>query len=132
MNATAAHRALWGAITVTGRGINMKLFSGFLQYIYNKSLNVSIKNKVKYVLLSMCTLISLLFVTVNYRLTGSWLEELVLVNYHEIATKQFEFIEYWMERRAEHAEKLSRAPLIVNVANIITSGGSLGGQVRRP
>lgn len=108
----------------------MKLFSRFLQYIYNKSLNVSIKNKVKYVLLSVCTLISLLFVTVNYRLTGSWLEELVLVNYHEIATKQFEFIEYWMERRAEHVEKLSRAPLIVNAANIISSGGSMGGQVR--
>ncbi|HPJ43473.1 MAG TPA: methyl-accepting chemotaxis protein [Spirochaetota bacterium] len=127
MNATGVLQAPWGATAATGRGISMKLFSRFFRYIYDKSINVSIKNKVKYVLLSVCTLISLLFVAVNYRLTGSWLEELVLVNYHEIATKQFEFIEYWMERRAEHVEKLSRAPLIVNAANIISSGRDVGG-----
>jgi len=108
----------------------MKQFFRFLNFIYEKNINISIKNKVKYVLLAVCTLISLLFVTVNYSLTGSWLQDLVLVNYHEIATKQFEFIEYWMERRAEHVEKLSRAPLIVNAGNALAGGGDPGSAAR--
>lgn len=108
----------------------MKLISRIFKFINEKNRNISIKNKVKYVLLAVCTLISLLFVAVNYSLTGAWLQELVLVNYHEIATKQFEFIEYWMERRAEHVEKLSRAPLIINAADIISSGRDVGGSAR--
>lgn len=85
-----------------------------LKKVIDLNQNFSIKSKVKYVLISVCVLISLIFVGVNYLLTGSWIQELVLANYSEIATKQFEFIEYWMERRAEHVEKLSKAPLIVN------------------
>lgn len=91
--------------------------------VYSVIKNISIRNKVKYVLLSVCVFISLIFVAVNYLLTGSWLQDLVLANYSEIATKQFEFIEYWMERRAEHIEKLSKAPLVIEAAGQLDRGG---------
>ncbi len=92
--------------------------------------NISIKNKVKYVLLGVCVLISLIFVSVNYFLTGSWIQDLVLANYSEIATKQFEFIEYWMERRAEHVENLSKVPVIKGAASAFDSTGRLSPSAR--
>ena len=87
--------------------------------------NISISNKVKYVLLTVCIFISLIFVAVNYFATGSWLQKLVLENYSEIATKQFEFIEYWMERRAEHIERFSRTPIIIDAAAQLNQAGRL-------
>lgn len=80
----------------------------------NLKQNMSIKNKVKYVLLAVSVLISFFFISVNYFFTGSKVQEMVLENYNEIATKQFEYIEYWMERRAEHVEKFSKMPAIVD------------------
>ncbi len=93
--------------------------------LYDRIKNISIRNKVKYVLLTVCLFISLIFVAVNYLLTGSWIQDMVLRNYSEIATKQFEFIEYWMERRAEHIEKLSKVPIIVESAIQLDRGGRL-------
>lgn len=93
--------------------------------IYVRITNISIRNKVKYVLLAVCLFISLIFVSVNYVFTGSWIQDLVLANYSEIATKQFEFIEYWMERRVEHVEKLSKTPIIIEAANQLDRGGRL-------
>lgn len=94
-----------------------------LTRVINRIHNASIRNKVKYVLLTVCILITLIFVAVNYLLTGSWIEEMVLSNYSEIATKQFEFIEYWMEWRAEHIEKMSKAPVIVDGASQLNTRG---------
>jgi methyl-accepting chemotaxis protein len=85
--------------------------------------NMSIRNKVRNILLAVCIFISLIFVAVSYFFTGSWLEDLVISNYTEIATKQFEFVEYWMERRAEHIEKLSEAPIIVAASLQFSRGG---------
>jgi methyl-accepting chemotaxis protein len=96
-----------------------------IKRVYNRIKNISIRNKVKYVLLAVCLFISLIFVSVSYLLTGSWIQDLVLANYSEIATKQFEFIEYWMERRAEHIEKLSKTPLIVEAAVQLDRAGRL-------
>lgn len=87
--------------------------------------NISISNKVKYVLLAVCVFISIIFVTVNYFITGSWLQDVILQNYSEITTKQFEFIEYWMERRAEHIEKLSQSPVIIDAAAQLNQSGRL-------
>ncbi len=93
--------------------------------IKSKLSNMSISNKVKYVLLTVCIFISLIFAAVNYFATGSWLQNLVLENYSEIATKQFEFIEYWMERRAEHIERFSQAPIIIDAAAQLDRSGRL-------
>ncbi|HPV39811.1 MAG TPA: methyl-accepting chemotaxis protein [Spirochaetota bacterium] len=101
-----------------------------IKRLYDWVKNISIRNKVKYTLLGVCLIISLIFVAVNYFLTGSWIQDLVLQNYSEIATKQFEFIEYWMERRAEHIEKFSKAPIIVEAADQLDRGGRLNPNTR--
>jgi len=111
---------------MAGREVMMKLKIEPVKWIRN----ISIKNKVKYVLLGVCVLISLIFVSVNYFLTGSWIQDLVLANYSEIATKQFEFIEYWMERRAEHVENLSKVPVIKGAASAFDSTGRLSPSAR--
>jgi len=103
------------------KGRNMNLSAKVINWFQN----FSIRNKVKYALLGVSILISLIFVTVNYVLTGSWIEEMVISNYTEIATKQFEFIEYWMESRAEHVEKLSKSPILAEAANQLDRGGRL-------
>lgn len=96
-----------------------------LNLIISLNRNISIRNKVKYVLLAVCILISSIFVAVNYFLTGSWIQQMVISNYSEIATKQFEFIEYWMEWRAEHVEKLSKSKIIVDAASQLNYSGRL-------
>jgi len=93
--------------------------------ITNRLANISISNKVRYVLMSVCIFISLIFVAVNYFITGSWLQNLVIENYSEITTKQFEFIEYWMERRAEYIEKFSGSRIIMDAASRIDTSGRL-------
>ncbi|HOD13939.1 MAG TPA: methyl-accepting chemotaxis protein [Spirochaetota bacterium] len=85
--------------------------------------NMSIRNKVRNILLAICIVISVIFLGVSYFVTGGWIRDLVVQNYSEIATKQFEFVEYWMERRAEHIEKLSESPIIVAASNQFSRGG---------
>ena len=85
--------------------------------------NMSIRNKVRNILLAICVFISLIFVAVSYFLTGSWIGDLVIRNYGEIATKQFEFIEYWMERRVENIEKVSESPVVVASSLQCSRGG---------
>lgn len=85
--------------------------------------NMSIRDKVRNILLAICIIISVIFLGVSYYITGGWIQNLVIQNYSEIATKQFEFIEYWMERRAEYIEKFSESPLVVAASNQFNRGG---------
>ncbi|OHD64403.1 MAG: hypothetical protein A2176_01600 [Spirochaetes bacterium RBG_13_51_14] len=78
--------------------------------------NTSITKRVRYVLLAVCIVISLIFLTVSYFYTGGSIRNQVVENYGELVTKQFEFIEYWIERRVEHIEKISEIPIIVEAA----------------
>lgn len=57
--------------------------------------------------------ILLVFLLINYVINRRLITRVVEHNYSEIATKQFEFIEYWMERRVEVVEKLSHSQAVI-------------------
>lgn len=78
--------------------------------------HLSIKSIIKTVLISICVLITFVFMGISYFYTGKRISDMIVENYSEICTKQFEFLEYWLERRAEHIEKLSEAPAVITAA----------------
>jgi len=57
--------------------------------------------------------ILLVFLLANYIINRRMITRMVEHNYAEIATKQFEFIEYWMERRVEVVEKLAHSQAVI-------------------
>lgn len=57
--------------------------------------------------------ILLVFLLANYIINRRMITRMVEHNYAEIATKQFEFIEYWMERRVEVVEKLAHSKAVI-------------------
>ena len=82
----------------------------YLKQLVNK--NKSITKSIRYAFILIVILISLSFLSITYFYTGNQIEQSIVNNYHEILLKQFEFIEYWLENKAEHIEKLSTASIV--------------------
>ncbi|HQQ49557.1 MAG TPA: methyl-accepting chemotaxis protein [Spirochaetota bacterium] len=82
----------------------------YLKQLVNK--NKSITKSIRYAFILIVVLISLSFLSITYFYTGNQIEQSIVNNYHEILLKQFEFIEYWLENKAEHIEKLSTASIV--------------------
>lgn len=84
--------------------------SEYLKQLVNK--DKSITKSIRYALILTVILISLSFLLITCFYTANQMEQSMVNNYHEILLKQFEFIEYWLENKVEHIEKLSTASII--------------------
>src|SRR4030042_3068161 len=65
------------------------------------------------VMITVIMSILLTFLLMNYITNRNLIAGIVERNYMETATKQFEFIDYWMERRVENIETISNAPAVI-------------------
>ncbi|MBP7603804.1 MAG: methyl-accepting chemotaxis protein [Spirochaetes bacterium] len=65
----------------------------------------------------------LVFLAANYIINRALIFRMIDNNYREIATKQFEFIEYWMERRVETIETIAQARPVIEAAAQSGRGG---------
>jgi methyl-accepting chemotaxis protein len=88
----------------------------------------TLKNKGLIVTMAGFTVGTLLvFLVANYVINRALITRIVNNNYREIATKQFEFIEYWMERRIETIEKIAQSPAVIDAAARSGPGGPPAG-----
>jgi methyl-accepting chemotaxis protein len=67
--------------------------------------------------------ILLIFMFVNYFYSRSQMKDIINHNYMELATKQFEFIEYWMERRVENVELVAQSPAVLRASRELNQAG---------
>ncbi len=59
----------------------------------------------------------LLFMTINFFFSRQIISGIVQRNLQDTATKQFEFVEYWMERRVEILELVAHNPQVIGAMN---------------
>lgn len=71
------------------------------------------KNKIRIILIGLCMTILIAFIAASYFYTRENIIDLVTNKYWELALKQFEFIEYWMERRVENTEKIAKSESVI-------------------
>ncbi|MCP4133377.1 MAG: hypothetical protein GY754_20585 [bacterium] len=75
--------------------------------------HLSIKNKVRYSLIGLCLFILTIFFGVTFFYTRTEIADLVSNNYQQIATKQFEYIEYLTERNIEAIERIAKNKIVL-------------------
>ena len=79
-------------------------------------MSISVKKKrITIIVILFCVSVLLVFLLINYLVSRKVLVDVIKRNYFEIVTKQFEFIEYWMERRVESIENIAHARTVVDV-----------------
>lgn len=82
--------------------------------ILKKGLTLSGRRKrITFIVIIFSVSILLVFMIINYFVSRSVLYDVIEKNYMELATKQFEFIEYWMERRVENVEKIAQTSDVI-------------------
>ncbi len=83
------------------------------------------RRRITYIVIIFSISILLVFMIINYFVSRSVLYDVIEKNYMELATKQFEFIEYWMERRVENVEKIAQTPVVMLAVGEYWETGSL-------
>ncbi len=76
--------------------------------------SILMKTKIKLIFTVTVFIILLGVILSCFLYSRSFITDMLLHNYREIATKQFEFIEYWTERSVENTEKIAFAPDVRN------------------
>ena len=71
------------------------------------------KKKMAAVTLAVILIVLTVFLLLNYIINRNLITGIIEHKYMEIATKQFEYIEYWIERRVEYVEKMARSPIVI-------------------
>ena len=64
--------------------------------------NMSIRKTMAWSMVILCIVITLSFVLLNFIFTSGKFITIIYGNYNDLLIKQFEFIEYWLERRLEN------------------------------
>jgi len=75
------------------------------------------KRNILVVIIGSVAALLFVFMFVNFFISGRIISGIVQRNYQETATKQFEFIEYWMERRVENIENIAGTPQVIAAMN---------------
>ncbi len=97
----------------------------FVQKIFNlKVPGFRLKKQNTYVIMGGIILaVLMVFMAINYAINQRLISSLTKRTYMEIATKQFEFIEEWMELRVENTEKIAGAPDVIAALNLTAATG---------
>ncbi len=82
-----------------------------------KFINLSMKNKIRIILIGLCLTILVAFMGVSYVSIQGNIIDMIIHKYWEVSTKQFEFIEHWMERRVEKIEKIAQSVIVIDSVN---------------
>ena len=89
----------------------------------NQILNVNLseisvkKKRMAAVMIAIIFAVLMVFLLINYFISRNLITGIIEHNYMEIATKQSEYIENWMEMRVEHIERTARSQAIIAAAN---------------
>lgn len=92
----------------------------------SNGMSISVKKKrITIIVILFCISVLLVFLLVNYLVSRKVLVDVIKRNYFEIVTKQFEFIEYWMERRVESIENIAHSHAVREVAGEFQQRGKI-------
>jgi methyl-accepting chemotaxis protein len=95
----------------------------------DKALNgmsISVKKKrITLIVVLFCISVLLVFLLINYLVSRKVLVDVIKQSYFEIVTKQFEFIEYWMERRVECIESIAHSPTVIDITGQFQNKGKI-------
>ncbi len=83
------------------------------------------KTRIRVILIGLCLVLLLAFMAVSYFTTYNCIISLIEEKYWEVALKQFEYIEYWMERRVENTEKIAKNRAVISAVKESGEGGRL-------
>ncbi len=81
------------------------------------------KRNIMFIMIGSIIAMLFIFMFINFFISGRIISGIVQQNYSETATKQFEFIEYWMERRVENIEMIAQDPEVIAAVNQSTATG---------
>ncbi|MCU0822153.1 MAG: methyl-accepting chemotaxis protein [Spirochaetes bacterium] len=90
-------------------------------------LRLRMKTRIRLILVGLCVLLLAAFIFVSYITTYNCIIDLTEEKYREVALKQFEFIEYWMERRVENAEKIAKNRIVISTVKQFSEAGRISG-----
>ncbi|MEJ5361523.1 MAG: methyl-accepting chemotaxis protein [Spirochaetota bacterium] len=85
----------------------MATITRILNFIQSMLIKASIVAVVRNAIFVILLVIAILFSIFLYTVIGTELKNMSIHAYSEVLHKQFEFIEYWLERRVEYIDKLS-------------------------
>lgn len=74
------------------------------------------KRNVMLIMIVSVLALLVVFMVINFIFSGRVIAGIVQRNYMETATKQFEYIEYWMERRVENIEHIAQSQPVITAA----------------
>ena len=87
--------------------------------------NFKMKNKIKFMMIGLSLLIIVSLLSVSGFYFNKTISRLIVHNISEIATKQFELIEEWMERRVENIEKISQSIYVISSVKEFSEKGEV-------
>ncbi|MDY6934304.1 MAG: methyl-accepting chemotaxis protein [Spirochaetota bacterium] len=76
--------------------------------------NLKMSSKIRITLIGGCLTLVIVFLSTTYFSTRKTILNSIIHNYEELAIKQFEFIEHWMERRVENIEKIAQSFIVID------------------